>query len=140
MKKVEKIMTLLSDNTRLRILMLLTSRELCVCQIMGVLGVSQPLVSRNLKLLGDAGFLAERKEGKLVFYSMKKNMDILNNRLVELLKETLKGNRILSEDLRSLRDCEEFQKKTGKCDMKTFSEYMSKGRRRLTKGREKDEN
>lgn len=128
MKKIGKTMKLLSDNTRLRILMLLTRRELCVCQIMGVLGVSQPLVSRNLKLLGDAGFLAERKDGKLVFYSMKKKMDVLNRRLVELLKETLKGDRILSEDLRSLRDCEEFQKKTGKCDMKTFSDYMSKSR------------
>ena len=98
MKKVEKIMKLLSDSTRLRILMLLTRRELCVCQIMGVLGVSQPLVSRNLKLLGDAGFLEERKEGKLVFYSMKKKMDALNARLIELLKETLEGDRILSED------------------------------------------
>src|SRR3972149_3092293 len=121
MKKLEKIMKLLSDNARLRILMLLTSRELCVCQVMGVLGISQPLVSRNLKLLGDAGFLEERKEGKLVFYSMKKK------------KDTLKGERILSEDLRSLRDCEEFQKKTGKCDMKTFSEYMSKSRRKDAK-------
>lgn len=130
MKKIEKTMKLLSDNTRLRILMLLTRRELCVCQIMGVLGVSQPLVSRNLKLLDDAGFLAERKDGKLVFYSMKKKMEALNSRLVELLKETLKGDRILSEDLRSLRDCEEFQKKTGKCDMKTFSDYMSKSRRK----------
>ena len=133
MKKVEKIMKLLSDNTRLRILMLLTRRELCVCQIMGVLGVSQPLVSRNLKLLGDAGFLEERKEGKLVFYSMKKKMDVLNRRLVELLKETLKGDRILSDDLRSFGECEEFQKKTGKCDMKTFSDYLSKSRRTALK-------
>src|SRR4030042_5765138 len=85
MKKLEKIMKLLSDNARLRILMLLTSRELCVCQVMGVLGISQPLVSRNLKLLGDAGFLEERKEGKLVFYSMKKKMDDLHARMIELL-------------------------------------------------------
>jgi ArsR family transcriptional regulator len=133
MKKVEKAMKLLSDNTRLRILMLLTRRELCVCQIMGVLGVSQPLVSRNLKLLGDAGFLEERKEGKLVFYAMKRKMDVLNRRLVELLKETLKGDRILSDDLRSLGECEEFQKKTGKCDMKTFSDYLSKSRRTALK-------
>jgi hypothetical protein len=63
---------------------------------------------------------------------MKKKMHVLNIRLVELLKETLKGNRILSEDLRSLRDCEEFQKKTGKCDMKTFSDYMSKSRRKAS--------
>lgn len=134
MKKMEKIMKLLSDNTRLRILMLLTGRELCVCQVMGVLGISQPLVSRNLKLLGDAGFLEERKEGKLVFYSMKNKMDALNARMIELLKDALKGDRILSEDLRSLRDCEEFQKKTGKCDMKTFSEYMSKSRGKYLKG------
>jgi len=133
MKKMEKIMKLLSDNTRLRILMLLTKMELCVCQIMGVLGVSQPLVSRNLKLLCDAGFLTERKEGKLVFYSMKRNMDVLNSRLVELLKETLKGDRILAEDHRSLGECQEFQRKTGKCDMKTFSDYMSKSRRRASK-------
>src|SRR5574340_763539 len=130
MQRIEKIMKLLSDNTRLRILMLLTGKELCVCQIMGVLGVSQPLVSRNLRLLGEAGFLTERKEGKLVFYSIKNRMDVLNIRLVELLKEVLKGDRILSEDLRSLRDCEEFQKNTGKCDMKTFSDYMSKSRRK----------
>ena len=97
---------------------------------MGVLGVSQPLVSRNLKLLDDAGFLAERKEGKLVFYSMKKKMDVLNSRLVGLLRVTLRDDRLLAEDLRSLRDCEEFQKKTGKCDMKTFSDYMSKRRRK----------
>ena len=134
MIKMEKIMKLLSDSTRLRILMLLTKRELCVCQIMGVLGVSQPLVSRNLKLLGDAGFLAERKEGKLVFYSMKKKMDALNVRMIQLLGDTLKGDRVLSADLRSLRDCEEFQKKTGKCDMKTFSEYMSENRNKVLKG------
>ena len=133
MKKVEKIMKLLSDNTRLRILMLLTKKELCVCQIMGVLGISQPLVSRNLKLLGEAAFLTERKDGKLVFYSMKKKMDVLNSRLVELLKETLKNDRILADDLRSLRECEEFRKKTGKCDMKTFSDYMSKSRGKALK-------
>ncbi len=121
-------MGLLSDNARLRILMLLMSRESCVCQVMGVLGISQPLVSRNLKLLGDVGFLEGRKEGKLVFYSMKKKMDDFNAGIIGLLRETLRGDRILSKDIRSLRACEEFQKKSGKCDMKTFSEYMSKRR------------
>ena len=127
-------MKLLSDNTRLRILMLLTRRELCVCQIMGVLGISQPLVSRNLKLLSDAGFLDERKEGKLVFYSINKSLNDLNTRMSELLTETLKGDSILADDLSSLRECEEFQKKTGRCDMKTLSEYMSESRRKGLKG------
>jgi ArsR family transcriptional regulator len=133
MKKLVNIMKLLSDKTRLRILMLLTRRELCVCQIMGVLGISQPLVSRNLKLVSDAGFLDERKEGKLVFYSLNKSLDDLNERMIELLKDTLKGDSILADDLSSLRECEEFQKKTGKCDMKTFSEYMAMHRAKSSK-------
>ncbi|MEJ2695442.1 MAG: metalloregulator ArsR/SmtB family transcription factor [Candidatus Sulfobium sp.] len=122
-----------TDATRLRILMLLTKRELCVCQIMGVLGVSQPLVSRNLHLLYEAGFLRERKEGKLVYYSLDKDMGPVNRRIVRLLKALLESDRILARDLKSLGECEEFQKKTGKCDMKTFSDFMKKKRKKVAR-------
>lgn len=130
MKNIVKLMKLLSDPARVRILILLAQKELCVCQIMGVLGISQPLVSRNLNLLDGAGFLQGRKEGKLVFYSLSKAMPVVNKKAVDLLKESLKGDSILAEDLGSLRDCEEFQKKTGRCDMKTFSEFMKSTRKR----------
>jgi ArsR family transcriptional regulator, arsenate/arsenite/antimonite-responsive transcriptional repressor len=133
MTNVVKIMKLLSDATRLRVLMLLTKRELCVCQIMGVLGISQPLVSRNLHLLDEAGFLRERKEGKLVFYSLSKDMDQANRSIVSLLKGLLKSDSILARDLTSLGECEEFQKKTGKCDMKTFSDFMKKKRKKIAR-------
>ncbi len=129
MKIVVKAMKLLSDPTRLRILMILTKKELCVCQIMGVLGISQPLVSRNLTLLSGAGLLAERKEGKLVFYSLKREMPPVYRKVIAVLRTTLKSDRILSEDLRSLQDCETFQKKVGRCDMKTLSEFMKKKKR-----------
>jgi hypothetical protein len=39
MKEIERTLKLLSDPTRLRILMLLSRRELCVCQVMGIIGV-----------------------------------------------------------------------------------------------------
>jgi ArsR family transcriptional regulator, arsenate/arsenite/antimonite-responsive transcriptional repressor len=133
MTNVVKIMKLLSDTTRLRVLMLLTKRELCVCQIMGVLGISQPLVSRNLHLLNEAGFLKERKEGKLVFYSLSRDMEPANRSLVRLLKGLLESDRILARDLKSLGECEEFQKKTGKCDMKTFSDFMKKKRKKIAR-------
>ena len=73
-----------------------------------------------------AGFLAERKDGKLVFYSLDKRISPVNRKIVALLKETLMSDRILADDLKSMKDCEEFQKKTGRCDMKTFSEFMKK--------------
>lgn len=119
-------MKLLSDTARLRILMVLAKRELCVCQIMGVLDISQPLVSRNLALLNSAGFLDERKEGKLVFYSLRKDMALDRRKLFAVLTETLKSDSILKNDLRSLRDCEELQKRTGRCDMKTFSDFLNR--------------
>lgn len=129
MKELAKTLKLLSDPARLRILMLLSRKELCVCQIMGILGISQPLVSRNLNLLSSAGFLSERKEGKLVFYSMNRTMDDVTERLVALLKDALRSDRMLATDLESLEDCQEFQKKTGKCDMKTFSDFMNRRRK-----------
>jgi len=108
--------------------MLLAHRELCVCQLMGILGVSQPLISRNLSLLSSAGLLNERREGKLVFYSVKKTPTPIARKLLELLKTELKDTARLREDLRSLSDCHEFQIKTGKCDMKTFLSFMEKQR------------
>jgi len=130
MISILRMMKLLSDAGRLRILMVLTKRELCVCQIMGVLGISQPLVSRNLTLLKGVGFLDERKDGKLVFYSVKKEMAPIHRKIIGMLREALKSDSILANDLRSLRDCEEFQKRTGRCDMKTFSDFMKRKRTR----------
>jgi ArsR family transcriptional regulator len=126
MKNTVHLLKLLSDPARLRILMLVTKKELCVCQIMGVLGISQPLVSRNLTLLNAAGFLDERKEGKLVFYSLRRRLPAPHGRMVDLLKDLLKSDKILLSDLKSLRDCEEFQKRTGKCDMRTLSDFMGR--------------
>jgi ArsR family transcriptional regulator len=129
MKEIARLMSLLSDQARLRILMLLMKRELCVCQIMGVLGISQPLVSHNLALIDGAGFITSRKEGKLVFYSLRPDPDPVNAKVLRLLRELLESDRIVAEDGRSLRDCEEFQKKTGRCDMETFSKFMERRRK-----------
>jgi ArsR family transcriptional regulator len=130
MKSVLSQLKLLSDETRLRILMLLSRKELCVCQIMAVLGVSQPLVSRNLALLEGAGLLNERRQGKLVFYSVKKNLPGHVGRLILSVKDSLKDDPRLLDDLNSLRDCQEFQERTGRCDMKAFLEFMAQQRRK----------
>lgn len=135
MKEITEIFKLLSDESKLRILMLLEKRELCVCQIMGVLNMSQPLISRNLSLLAKAGFLSGRRDGKLMFYRIKKNLTKKNLLILSVLKELLKDDRVLIKDFKSLRECEEFQKKTGKCDMETFKAFM-KQKTRKRGGRE----
>jgi ArsR family transcriptional regulator len=133
MKEIERILKLLSDPTRLRILMLLSRQELCVCQVMGVIGVSQPLVSRNLHLMSDAGFVSERRVGKLVFYSLNGQMPTAAKKIIGSLKEVLKTDSMVATDLESLQDCEEFQRRTGKCDMKTFTDFMAKRRKKTVR-------
>jgi ArsR family transcriptional regulator len=126
MKNMARMFQLFSDETRLRILMLLAADELFVCQIMAVLGVSQPLVSRNLAMLRDAGILDERKDKKLVFYSLKKGLKGPASRVMNILKSELLDDDTFRRDREVLADCKEFQRRAGACDMKTFLEYMRK--------------
>lgn len=133
MKYMTDIFGLLSDSSRLRILMLLHKRELCVCQIMGALEMSQPLVSRNLSLLFRAGLLDDRREGKMIFYRLKKKLPEPLSTLMKLLRSELRNDETLSNDMLSLGDCSEYQKKTGKCNMATFLAYMKQKKRSRTK-------
>ena len=114
MREIIEYMKLLSDQSRLRILMLLAGRELCVCQIMGALGMSQPLVSRNLSLLNKAGFLDDRREGKMMFYMARKKTGLIQRRLLSIVTEGLRNDSLLAADVKSLGECSEFQKKTRK--------------------------
>ena len=123
------VFKLLSDQSRLRILLMLVRKELCVCQIMGVLGMAQPLVSRNLILLLKAGFLDARREGKMMFYRVKKELPPPLEDLVAIVKNELLDNSLFKDDLQSLKDCTEYQKKTGKCDMQTFLAYIKQRKR-----------
>ena len=131
MKSTANTFKLFSDVTRLRTLMLLSRAELCVCQIMGVLGVSQPLVSRNLSMLNSAGLLDERRDGKLVFYKLKVQLAEPYATIVKVVKGLTKNDEIFEIDLNSLEECMEYQKKVGSCDMKTFLDFMEKQRKKV---------
>ncbi len=60
-----------ADSTRLRILVLLRHREMCVCDLVDVLKVPQPTASRHLARLRRAGLVKVRKEGFWTFYALK---------------------------------------------------------------------
>ncbi|MCW3981858.1 MAG: metalloregulator ArsR/SmtB family transcription factor [Candidatus Bathyarchaeota archaeon] len=65
-----KIFKALADPIRLQILDLLQEGEKCVCEIVPALGVSQPLVSRHLKILKTRGLITDRKDGNRRIYSV----------------------------------------------------------------------
>jgi len=81
--KQSRFFKALADETRLRILKLLEAREMCVCEVMVALDLTQPTASHHLGLLENAGLVKGRKEGKWVFYSianpkLMENMHKLN--------------------------------------------------------------
>src|ERR1700683_469010 len=60
----------LADPTRLRLLNLISNREICVCYFVEILGLSQPKISRHLAYLRRAGIVTARREGKWMHYRL----------------------------------------------------------------------
>ncbi len=82
----------LSANDRLEILEYLRTGEKCVCEIIPHLSLIQPVVSRHLKILKDAGLIRCRKDGTKRMYSLVDNrvldsVDALNPELVAVLQK-----------------------------------------------------
>lgn len=70
MRELVDVMKALSDTGRVKVLKMLEARELCACEIIGLLGLAQPTVSRHLKVLADAGLIRGRKVGSWVHYRL----------------------------------------------------------------------
>jgi len=73
MRDLIKASKALADETRIRMLKLLLEKDICVCEMQEIFPMSQSQVSRNLKMLMDAGFLKRWREGKCVVYEADRN-------------------------------------------------------------------
>lgn len=106
MRQITKVFKALSDETKLRILKILQERnELCVCEIMQALNISQSRASRNLGILKDSGFVTDRRNGLWVHYSInKKKLNEYHQVLNELLKNWLTDKDIIKEDKNRLKN------------------------------------
>lgn len=81
---VSEIFKALGDETRTRIIYLLSLQEMCVCDIAAVLEMSLPAVSHHLRLLKLMRLVKHRREGKNVFYSLDDHHIV---GLIQLAKE-----------------------------------------------------
>lgn len=102
MNQLINIFKMLSDENRLRIIMLLYKEELCVCQLEGILKISQPRISQNLSKLRDLNLVEDERREKFVFYSLKKEHKLLLN-LLENIEEKITSYPVLVDDLARLQ-------------------------------------
>lgn len=105
MHNLIKIFHALSDETRLRILKLLSKAELCVCEIVAALNMVQPKVSFHLGVLKEADLVKIRKEGKWVIYSLN-DSDLFRRFLIFSVLEKISDEDI-KEEIRRLSEFKE---------------------------------
>jgi ArsR family transcriptional regulator len=74
-RSFSRLFKALGDETRLRVVALLSHGELCVCHVEEALGVSQPKVSRHLAILRAAGLVDHRRDGSWVYYRLAPQPD-----------------------------------------------------------------
>jgi ArsR family transcriptional regulator len=90
MKTEARLFKSLADETRLRILWLLMAREeLCVCDIMGVLGITQSKASRHLRYLYHLGWVTDRREGVWMNYRLSVPPGSPEDKQLKLLADIL---------------------------------------------------
>jgi ArsR family transcriptional regulator len=87
-REVSRLFKTLGDETRLRMVALLSHGELCVCHIEEALGISQPNASRHLALLRAAGLVDTRRVGTWIYYRLATQADPTCDRQLRwLIKE-----------------------------------------------------
>ena len=69
-KKESQFFKALADENRIRILKLLMLREMCVCEIMVALDLTQPTASHHLGILEKEDVIKKRKEGRWAYYAI----------------------------------------------------------------------
>lgn len=116
MRDLVKVFKALSDETRIRLLKLLQQRELCVCELMQALNMTQSRVSRNLGILKDAGLVKDRRDGLWVHYSLnEKSFNEYAGPILELLKDWANDDEAILRDLEGLSKAVRLSEVSGRC-------------------------
>ena len=103
MDKLQDVLKALSDETRLRILNLLYERELCVCDVVEILQITQAKASRHLIYLKNAGLVEDRKYAQWAYYSLAKDERL--KFIDSLVYDNLRNSEPYEGDLKNLMEC-----------------------------------
>ena len=107
MRDLVKVYKALSDESRLRVLNLLSEKECCVCEVMQALEITQSKASRILSALYDVGFLNLRKDGLWSLYSIDwDGMGVNLKDILEAASKGFEGNKQMEADRERLKKAE----------------------------------
>jgi ArsR family transcriptional regulator len=93
----------LGDETRLRLVALLSHGELCVCHLQEALALAQPHISRHLALLRAAGIVADRRQGPWVYYRLLEQDEPERERVLRMLADGFARRGAVRRDVTRLK-------------------------------------
>ncbi len=102
-RSLSRLFRALSDESRLRIVALLTHGELCVCHLESALGLSQSSASRQLAVLRAAGVVDNRRDGSWVYYRLAAQEHEAVARVIDELTRSFTAQKLLRSDLVKLK-------------------------------------
>ena len=104
MREKIELFKVMSEPNRVRILMMLLQKPLCVCEITSILELSTATVSNHLSYLRKEGFIEDEKDGKWINYRIAKKIEnaIINN-FLESLPVWFGNETEIQEDLEKVK-------------------------------------
>lgn len=103
-RKYASIFKALSDETRLKIVEMLSCGEMCACAILEYFNITQPTLSYHLKILTDSNLVLSRREGTWIMY--RTNLDLVNELSIFWNKITVGKEDCICHDVEEKVKCE----------------------------------
>jgi DNA-binding transcriptional ArsR family regulator len=110
MIEILNITKALSDENRVRALMMLVDGKLCVCQIIEMLGLAPSTVSKHMSILRQAGLVETRKEGRWIYYRLPDREAQTVREILDWLEKHLKYDKIILGDVKKLRQMQKISR------------------------------
>jgi ArsR family transcriptional regulator len=104
MNQVVQLYKALSEEMRLRILMLLTHGELCVCDLMAIFNEPQSKISRHLAYLKNSGLVDSKRVGVWMHYSLKEPLNEIAGAQIDHMEKHLSSLRWYQEDAAKMEE------------------------------------
>lgn len=79
---ISKVLSTISQPTRIQILLVIAEQDACVCHFESVLGLRQASISQHLMMLRSVGLVASHREGRIIFYRL------LHPEIIDIIKQT----------------------------------------------------
>jgi ArsR family transcriptional regulator, arsenate/arsenite/antimonite-responsive transcriptional repressor len=104
MKKAVKVFKALSDETRIRMIKILeNSGEVCVCDLMRAMEISQTRASRNLNILKESGLVNDRRDKHWIYYTLnRKTTENCCGDVLGVIRKWLDADEVITNDKKRL--------------------------------------